>query len=503
MKNKILILAALLVAQINTAQNLQDIFRTSTNDPIGTARYHAMSGAFTALGGDLSAISINPASSAVFLSSNGAVSLGILDNANTSNYENTSTKGIDTDVALNQAGGVFVLGTQNDNSSWKKFTIGLNYVNTNNYDNILIANGNSNTSISNFFLNEAQGIPLDLLQLQGGETIADLYSFLGENEGVAAQNAFLGYQGFLIDALEEDPNNTAYVNAVNGSNFDQAYSKETGGYSGKYTLNFGAQYTDNLFFGINLNTHTLEYRERKIFQESNNAANATIDYVLFEENLLSIGSGFSAQIGAIAKIKNNIRLGLTYETPTWYQISEETTQLLRTDSSINQRDITLDPRVVNVFQTIQLRTPGKLQAGAAYIFGERGLISVDYAIKDYSNNTLEIFNDPTPFQALNSEIANELTTATSIRVGGEYRYKDFSFRAGTRFEESPYKNKEVLDDLSGYSLGLGYNFGNYTFDIGYAFAEQAGAQNIYNGLANGLTTENKQNNVIVTLGFSL
>jgi len=493
----------MLAVGISSAQNVQDVVRTSTNEPLGTARYLGMSGAFSALGGDMSAIGVNPASSAIFLSSTGTVSLGVLDNVNISDYENTTTRGIDTDLAVNQAGGVFVINLASTNSLWKKLTIGLNYDNTNNYDNVVFANGTGSSSISNFFVNEAQGIPLELLQLQPGETIADLYSFLGENEGVSAQNAFLGYQGFLLNPVEESPTNTSYINAVTGSSFNQGYSKETAGYNGKYTLNFAAQYTDNIFFGLNLNTHTLEYRERKIFQENNNTPNSTIDYILFEENLLSTGSGFSAQLGAIAKIKNNIRLGITYETPTWYQISEETTQFLRTDSSLESRDIRLDPRVVNVFQTHELRTPGKLQIGAAYIFGKKGLISFDYGIKDYSNNTLEIFDDSTPFQALNSEISNTLTTAASIKVGGEYRYKDFSFRAGARFEESPFKNKETLDDLRGYSLGFGYNFGNYTFDIGYAFAEQSGSQNIYSGLSNGLTTENKQNNVVFTLGFNL
>ena len=503
MKKIIVILTALLAVGFSNAQNLQDIVRSSTDEPIGTARYLGMSGAFTALGGDLTSVGINPASSAVFISGSGTVSLGILDNLNDSNYGNTLARGIDTDVALNQAGGVFVFNTYNENSPWKKFTIGLNYDNTNNYDNYIAANGTSNASISNFFLGEAQGIPLELLQLQPGETIADLYSFLGETEGVAAQNAFLGYQGFLINAFEDTPSNTMYVNAVSGNSFNQEYTKETAGYSGKYTLNLATQYKDNLYFGVNLNTHTIEYRERKTFEENNNTPNTSLDYVLFEENLLSLGSGFSAQVGAIAKVENNIRLGISYETPTWYEISEETTQFLRTVSDIESSDIRIDPGVINVFQTHQLKTPGKLQAGAAYIFGKKGLISIDYSVKDYANSSLKIFNSKTPFQSLNSEISNTLTTASSIKLGGEYRHKDFSFRAGTRLEESPYKDKEILDDLTGFSLGFGYNFGNYIFDIGYSFAEQSSSQNIYNGLTNGLTTESKQNTVVFSLGFNL
>jgi len=503
MKKKIFILTALLAVGFSNAQNIQDVVRSTTDEPIGTARYLAMSGAFTALGGDLTSVGINPASSAVFLSGSGSVSLGILDNANDTFYGNGLARGIETDAALNQAGGVFIFDTYNEDSPWKKFSIGLNFDNTNNYDNYIVANGISGTSISNFFLSEAQGVPLELLQLQDGESIADLYSFLGETEGVAAQNGFLGFQGFLIDAIDENPDNTSYVNAVTGNSFDQEYTKETSGYSGKYTLNIGTQYTDNIYFGVNLNTHTINYRERKTFQEFANSPNPSIDYVLFEENLASSGSGFSAQIGAIAKIQNNVRLGISYETPTWYSIDQETTQSLRTVSDIDNRDIQLNPRVINVFETHELKTPGKLQVGAAYIFGKKGLLSFDYSVKDYGNSTLEVFDDPTPFQDLNAEISNTLTTASTFKVGGEYRFKDMSFRAGARLEESPYENKDIVDDLTGFSLGFGYNFGNYFFDLGYSFSEQNSSQQIYNGLSSGISTENNRNNFVATLGFNL
>ena len=48
------------------SQNIYDAVNYSLSDFQGTARYNSMSGSFGALGGDLTAISINPASSAVF-----------------------------------------------------------------------------------------------------------------------------------------------------------------------------------------------------------------------------------------------------------------------------------------------------------------------------------------------------------------------------------------------------------------------------------------------------
>ena len=48
------------------AQSLNDFLKISIDNPVGSARFESMGGAFGALGGDLSAINVNPAGSAVF-----------------------------------------------------------------------------------------------------------------------------------------------------------------------------------------------------------------------------------------------------------------------------------------------------------------------------------------------------------------------------------------------------------------------------------------------------
>ena len=47
-------------------------------------------------------------------------------------------------------------------------------------------------------------------------------------------------------------------------------------------------------------------------------------------------------------------------------------------------------------------------------------------------------------------------------------------------EESPYKNKNIFGNLNGYSLGLGYNFGNTRIDLSYENNERFVTQNLYN-----------------------
>ncbi len=57
------------------SQNLEDLKRLLDNNNSGTARFTSMGGAFMSLGGELSSISHNPASSSVFNHANVSFSL--------------------------------------------------------------------------------------------------------------------------------------------------------------------------------------------------------------------------------------------------------------------------------------------------------------------------------------------------------------------------------------------------------------------------------------------
>jgi len=504
MKRISILVIALLTMAIGNSQTVTDGLRYATENTSGTARFNALSGAFGALGGDLSAISTNPAGSAVFLKNSASVSLSSNNIQNETNYFNTITDSEDYDVNLNQAGIVFVLDIGKGESLWRKITLGFNYNNTQNFDNDLFFQGNGTTSVANFFTEQAQGIPLNLLQLQNGESISSLYNFLGETEGVAAQNAFLGYQAFIFDPLSDDPSNTQYVSNIANGTFNQEYSVLTRGYTGKYTFNIATQYGDNFFFGMNLNSHAIDYQRSTFLYETNNNIGSSVNKIGFENNLSVLGAGFSAQLGAIAKFEN-FRVGLTYDTPTWYEISEETSQYIETQRSQNNQTLTeiIDPNVLNVFENYNLQTPGKITASTAYIFGEKGLLSIDYSYKDYSNIEFRPENDAF-FAFQNTAIGNELTGASTLRLGGEYRINQLSLRGGYKYEQSPYENDTTVGDLNGFSLGVGYNFGKFNADLSYARAEQDRSEQLYNtGLTDAGTVTNVANNIVFTFGLTL
>ena len=60
----------------------------------------------------------------------------------------------------------------------------------------------------------------------------------------------------------------------------------------------------------------------------------------------------------------------------------------------------------------------------------------------------------------------------------------------------------MLDNLSGFSLGMGYNFGNYNLDLSYARAEQKRQQQLYGiGLTDSSMVNTTYSNIAFTLGF--
>lgn len=508
MKKTVFFLIIAFTIASSQAQNTTDGLRYSTEQNIGTARFTGLSGAMGALGGDFSALSINPAGGAVFLNSSLVLSASLFDMENNANYFNNREKSFSDDAALNQLGGIFVINNSNEESAFKKFTIGLNFGITKNFDNQIYIAGTGNNSIGNFFLQQAQGIPLNLLQLQPTESISSLYQYLGETEGTAAQNAFLGYQAFLFNPVDpNDSSNSSYISNIANGNFNQEYAYLSQGYNSKFAINLATQITNNLFFGININTHTINFDQSSFLLETNSNPDSMVNRVGFENNLSVTGAGISAQIGAIAKIANNFRLGLSLDTPTWYQISEETSQYLESRRVFDGQTLNeyINPGVINVYEDYTLRTPAKVTASAAYIFGEKGLISFDYSYKDYASIELSDINNSynSYFNELNTSIDNTLKGTSIFKAGAEYRINQLSLRGGFHYEESPYQNTEIVGDLTGFSVGAGYNFGRYTCDLAYARSEQERNQQLYSvGLTDVAKIKAVYSNFVLSLGFN-
>lgn len=487
------------------AQDISDALRYSQDNIQGSARFRALSGAFGALGGDMSAVSLNPAGSAIFNRSHASISLSSLNIDNEVSFFNGQTSTSDSKIDLHQAGGVFVFANTDDNSSWKKFVISFAYDKTANHDDQWFANGINTNSIDNYFLAYAQGLRLDEISRFTGETIPQAYSEIGSIYGYGNQQAYLGYESFILEPVNDTDNNTSYFSNIAEGTFNQQYNYIARGYNGKVSFNAAAQYEDRLYLGINLNGHFINYDRFTSLRETNSNPGSLVTNVNFGNNLLTTGNGFSFQLGAILKLTQELRAGFTYNSPTWFRIIEETTQNISTfvDDVDGGFIKDVNPNIINLFPEYRLRSPGKISGSLAYVFGDKGLLSFDYSRRDYSNIEFRPEND-TFFNSQNQIISEVFKAANTYKFGGEYKYKQFSFRGGYRFEESPYLDDSFVGNLTGYSLGLGYNFGETRLDLTFDQANRTVNNPLYSvGLTDAASVDTKNSNITLSLAFNL
>ena len=496
---KILPLLILFACIAINAQNSSDVLRYSMDNTQGTARFQSMSGAFGALGGDLSALQVNPAGSAVFKNSLFTVSGTAYQRDNTGTYFSTSSNNEKNYIDINQVGGVLVLKSSG-NSNWKKIALAINYDVANNFDNTIYASGNSTQGIDTYFLNFAQGTPFGSILTKDGEYLEDAYLDIGAKSGFANQQAFLGYYGGILDPVAETDENIEYVRTADYTTVNQDFLKTTSGYNSKLTLNIASQYQDNLYVGASINFHNVLYNEYKEFTETGYNSTSPIQKTSFDSSLQTEGNGLSLNIGAIAKLNNNIRIGGSYQSPTWYRLTDEFSQ--RINSNLADENINfINFNVVNIFDTYTIKTPSKLTGSLAIIFGKNGLLSFDYGYQDMSKAELGPTNDSN-FSIENGNIQSSLNPVSTIRIGGEYRISQVSLRAGYRYEQSPYADSNFDGELTGYSTGIGYNFGGSKLDLAINRAERDTKENLF---STGLTTPAIVNRIHtnVTLSYTL
>ncbi len=470
---------------INTySQSLEDALRFSISNPIGTARYQSMAGAFGALGGDLSSIVSNPAGSSVFTHAEIVGTLSIQNNQNKATYFGNTKENEESNLSIHQIG--IVIPFRNNSNDWTKTTFAFNGQTQSFFENDYRVVGESKNGLDKYFLGYANGIGADILNIRDGESLQGVYQYLGENfsNGYNMQQALLGYQGYLInpDGEETYSRNASYTN-VNHSYF----SMDTGRIS-KYTFNLSSLYNDYLHVGVNINAYDIQYRKSNRLIESGYNANSNVQEVDFENTLDIKGGGFSVQVGAIAKIAENIRVGFSYHSPVAFtEMEEEFQQKIKiglNDSFVQsitgaQAVINLDPETNLVFPKYNFQSPSTTALSFAYLFGQRGLISIEYDTRDYSNIKYVVDNS-SYLEQLNEEASSAFQRVQNIRAGGEFRFDErISIRGGYARIQNPYKG---LNDNQIVSLGLGYN--NLNSYLGFSIQNiiTYSQENFYNGL---------------------
>ncbi|PKH49287.1 hemin receptor [Tenacibaculum sp. Bg11-29] len=419
----------------------------SKDDNYGTARFEAMSGAFGALGGDVSSLGINPAGASVAKKSVFSATLSNRNTEYSSMYYGNTTNIQDNYLDISQAGGILSFDTAY-NSEWNRFALSFNYRVKKDFDGFYSAEGNSN----NLFYNEH---------------VADSKTVKTQFDG----------------------------------SIEQYNSSRTQGQTSVFNVGFSAVHQNKLFLGASVNFHDIEFYREAYFNEVNDDINGNIlDVESYSETSIQ-GSGISLGLGFIYKLNQNFRVGLAYETPTWYQevIEDYYDELIMNEVE----NLNIDSDIDNITPESYLykfRSPSRITASGAYIFGKKGLISFDYTYKDYKNTKFNNGN----FSQENANFTNNYRNTQSLNIGTEWRFDKMSIRGGYHYEKDPnllLGSNTNKDNVKGYSAGLGYNFGNMKFDLAYSNYENKQYYTIYN--TEDLNIKNNTSRISATVTFSL
>jgi long-subunit fatty acid transport protein len=363
-----------------------------------------------------------------------------------------------------------------------QFATGLNRLGD--FNNHAVINGNNNTnSLIDSYAAYATDNNLSISDIEG--TAENGYT------GMYAYDLNLAWWTYLLNPALGG----GYAGYIpSGKDKLQTKSIDSHGSMNEYIFSFAANYSDRLYIGTTFGLPFVHFTENSTYTEDD-VTNSIIDFKYFTryENLETHGNGFNFKVGLIYRITDWFRFGVAFHSPSWYNnlndhwMATMTAQYEKPDTSgytqysvTNSGDFEYD-----------LTTPLRVQGNAGFIIGNIGLVSVDYEFVDYSAANLGAYNYS--FNEENLDIENGYRIAHNFRVGTEWRYNIFSFRAGGRFETSPYADNINDGSLFGFSGGVGLRQGPFYLDLAYVFTGMQEDYYLYN--SSGVAANPSENTI--------
>jgi hypothetical protein len=501
----------LVVAIVGTTGNIYaqsgvyagDALRFSRTDYGSSARFKGLGNAQISLGGDISSIGGNPAGLGMFTRSEFSVTPEFNNIQSKASFLGQETKSTKNQMNLNQAAVVWYNPVvkpkgSNLNKGVLSFVWGLGYNRNNDfYANIDYQGRNASNSIANSFAEQANGI----------------------STGNLDYTPAAAYQGYLID--ETNAGSAQYVPVTTQPN-NQSQSEIRQGSTSEFNFAGGMNISNKLYLGASIGFVDVRYISDKLYTESGVVTKAIIPtppsadnpnpsappaigetYNLAYRTYQSTsGSGVNGRIGAIYKPIDIVRIGATFQLPTWMHVEEDYSEVLDTRFSGGN---VFEGNTINSNFNYNLRTPYKASLGGSVIIAKNALLSADVDYVDYATTKFSVSDGYSDIIADNNAyIKQNYTNAINYRVGGEYRIQNFSLRAGYGLNGSPYKDdNNNTFDVKYYSGGIGYRFNMWYLDAAYQRTETTNTFSPYelNDFSEPIASSKlARNNVFLTLG---
>lgn len=489
MKNNIITVVFVLFSVVSVgAQGLMDVTKYSKNDIIGTARYMSMAGSMGALGGDPSAVIDNPAGLGIYRSSELSFTLNATPSVTFSSSAGRDRKADNFFFNFNQLS--YVLSVP---SGKNKGYVSSNFSFTYNR----LKDFHRTVSVGAYNTPSMAGMIADITNGFGPS------SLVSDNLHVP-YISILGFEGYIIDPMDADSMSYSPIDKIASR---MAYKGMESGRIDEYNFSYAANIGHYLYIGAGIGLQNLNYKLISYnSEEYADGATATLRNVF-----TTSGIGTVLRVGVIARPISFIRLGLSFQSPVWYVMSDNFYGEMECLGT-SDRGGAIEPSTPSGMSQYTYHSPMKVQASLGFVLGKSGLINVDYV---YSHNKgMKLFDnmsngslfDEPGFTFENKEIERMAQNSHLIKVGAEFRIaSQFSFRAGFAYETQNISDnaaRNIMDntirtDMEYFkdkgslyaSCGFGYRYNGFGIDLTYAYSQhnqtfspfQQGAQLMSNG----------------------
>lgn len=440
MKRVLLALTSILFS-FSHAQNIQEVLLYGQTDLFGSPRYVAMGGAFGALGSDLSAIHDNPAGLSVFRQDAFEFSLGLRFFNNKSQFYNQNQREGDSDLPFGNVGLVRELKSLGKNT--KRFHFGISYKRMADFDrNYIVKGQNPRSSILDEWIFNSNGFSPQQLFDNG-----QLYESLA-------------WETYLTDVT--DTNNWTYTSYGTGLNTNQLKQVNSQGSRDELFLGVSGGLDHQLFFGFGLGIPILNYSEVTNYSESGFDENSEVDNFNFRDEYNISAIGLNLKIGVLYRINQIFRIGASYISPSWHGVNGQFAISMNSRVLLNNTWTNFNsPEYFNDQLRYSLSSPQIFGLSAAAIFGKQGLLALDYVGRNFSSS--RISSKDFDLDYVQNDIRSVLGWQHLFKVGGEYRFEQWTLRGGYQIQSSPVQKAVAynIGNVQSMSLGFGYQL-NYT-----------------------------------------
>lgn len=513
MKRKLLIaIAVMLAVSAVNAQGVLEAYKYSQRDLRGTARFMSLGGAMGARGGDVSAISINPAGIGMYKSSEVVTTLDLQNTEVKSNFMNSSDQYKESKfkAKFNNLAFVGTIPVYDDVAPLVNF--GFSYNKVMSYDKKYRMTGdNLSRRLVDYMADRAN---------HGGRKPGELG--LADLNDVGANTVWrsedwlpvLGYNGFLIEYDDKGKYVPFDTNKVLRSAND-LYVEEKGSIN-TYDFNVGTTFSNIVSAGLTVSVTDIDYEMFSTYVEDfyvgqSGGKDKWNGYDL-ENGLVTEGTGWKVALGVIVKPIEELRIGIAYHSPTWYNMTDNSFATLYHNLS----DLATDPNMMldkypkdggNVKSMsgawapydYKMRTPDRWVFSLSGAIGNIANVSLDYELTDYKKSKFEDRYSGDTDPLVEEYTRNFYRLTSTLRAGVELAFTPKFFgRIGYAWQQNPYSNElrdylnpkinttsnfdtpgsvahyVVDNDTHNFTWGLGYRLTRNVYaDLGFIYKTQS------------------------------